>query len=605
MKDLQRRGELVRIKDEVDPHLEMAAIHRRVFERGGPAILFENVKGSSFPAVSNIFGTMERGRYIFRHTLDMVRGFIQAGVNPAAVMKNPAFLLKAPLALLKALPKRALLRKPVLYGSTTMDQLPQIHSWPEDGGPFITLPQVYSEMPGAPSLFRSNMGMYRVQMGGNEYIPNSEAGLHYQIHRGIGIHHTAALERNEPLPVSVFVGGPPSHLFSGVMPLPENVPEVLFAGILEGYGFRYLRRDGNLLSTDADFVITGTVEPDALKPEGPFGDHLGYYSLTHPFPFMKVKKVYHRRDAVWPFTVVGRPPQEDTIFGTLIHEMTGEVISGVVPGVQEVHAVDAAGVHPLLLAKGSERYTPYLADTGPQEILTQAMAILGYGQMSLAKYLFIASGADEPALSVYDVKRFFIHMLQRIDLRRDLHFITRTTMDTLDYSGGELNSGSKVVIAAHGPVLRSLGTKPPSLTTAPLNKMEVALVLPGVLALQVPSWKSGKRTVSEIESIKAWLKKNAGKLKGEYPLVILTEKASFLAESLNNFLWAAFTRSDPARDIFGVDETTDSKHWSCKGPLIIDARHKPWMPKPLEEDPETARRADSFFARGGVLETIG
>ncbi len=208
--------------------------------------------------------------------------------------------------------------------------------------------------------------------------------------------------------------------------------------------------DRPAIYADADFCISGVVDPDAQKPEGPFGDHLGYYSLTHPFPFMRVDRVLHRSQAVWPFTVVGRPPQEDTVFGELIHELTGPVIPTVLPGVKAVNAVDASGVHPLLLAIGSERYVPYQPTTQPQEILTQANAILGQGQMSLAKYLWIIDQASAPDLNVNQIDEFLCRTLERVDWRRDLHFQTRTTIDTLDYSGSGFNQGSKVVVAAAG-----------------------------------------------------------------------------------------------------------------------------------------------------------
>ncbi len=293
--------------------------------------------------------------------------------------------------------------------------------------------------------------MYRVQISGNQFEADREVGLHYQIHRGIGVHHAAAIRRGEPLKVNVFVGGPPSLTVAAVMPLPEGLPELAFAGALGGRRIRMVQPENFLpMPADADFVICGTIDPDRRKPEGPFGDHLGYYSLQHDFPVMRVDRVYHRDGAIWPFTSVGRPPQEDTSFGEIIHELTAPLVPTVLPGVHSVHAVDAAGVHPLLLAVGSERYVPYANLRRPQELLTQANAILGQGQMSLAKYLFIMAKEDAPDLDIHDVPAFFRHVLERVDWTQDLHFQTRTTMDTLDYSGHGLNEGSKVVIAAAG-----------------------------------------------------------------------------------------------------------------------------------------------------------
>ncbi|MEL6804033.1 MAG: UbiD family decarboxylase, partial [Bacteroidota bacterium] len=372
--DLEKHGQLIRVKQEIDPYLEMAEIQRRAYLAEGPAILFENVKGSKFPAVANLFGTMDRARFIFRSTIRQVQKIVSLKADPTSFLKAPHKFLDTPFVAVNALPIKSRLGAPILHGKTTLDQLPQIQSWPMDGGPYVLLPQVYSEDPEQPGAMKSNMGMYRVQIAGNDYIPNKEIGLHYQIHRGIGVHHSKARARNEKLKVSVFVGGPPAHTFAAVMPLPEGLSELMFGGMFAGRNFRYVHDNGHTLSSDADFVITGTIDPTRTKPEGPFGDHLGYYSLQHEFPVMTVDAVYHRKDAIWPFTVVGRPPQEDTTFGGLIHEVTAAMVPVSVPGLHAMHAVDAAGVHPLLLAIGSERYVPY-GDRYPQELLTVANAV--------------------------------------------------------------------------------------------------------------------------------------------------------------------------------------------------------------------------------------
>ena len=289
-------------------------------------------------------------------------------------------------------------RGPVFDHEIRVSDLPQIWSWPRDGGPFITLPQVYTEDPARPGWRHSNLGMYRVQLAGNRYRPDAEVGLHYQIHRGIGVHHAAAIGSGEPLRVSVFVGGTPAMTLAAVMPLPEGMSELSFAGALAGHSHS-ARRASRLASRlcRGRFLHRGPRRPPSRQlPEGPFGDHLGYYSLEHDFPVLEVEHVFHRTGAIWPFTSVGRPPQEDTTFGALIHELTGPVVPTLVPGLQAVHAVDAAGVHPLLLAIGSERYVPYASGRQPRELLTQANAILGQGQLSLAKYLLIVAGDDDP-----------------------------------------------------------------------------------------------------------------------------------------------------------------------------------------------------------------
>ena len=597
--DLEKTGQLVRIKEEVDPHLEMAAIHNRVYEAGGPALLFERVKGSPFRAASNIFGTIERSRFIFRDTLEQVQNLIRLKNDPAAALKSPLKHAGTAFAALKALPFRNPSAKPVMYQQIRIQDIPQIIHNPMDGGAFVTLPQVYSEDVEKPGIMNANLGMYRIQLSGNDYVMNEEIGLHYQLHRGIGVHQTKANVKGQPLKVSVFVGGPPSHTVSAVMPLPEGISEMTFAGVLGGRRFRYAYNDGFCVSTDADFVITGEVYPHSNKPEGPFGDHLGYYSLVHDFPLMKVKKVFARQNAIWPFTVVGRPPAEDTSFGQLIHEMTGEAIPKEIPGLKEVHAVDAAGVHPLLLAIGSERYTPYAPAKQPAELLTIANHVLGTGQLSLAKFLFITAD-DENRVSTHHIEEFFKYILERIHLDRDIHFQTNTTMDTLDYSGTGLNTGSKVVFAAYGDKIRELDTS----LSATFNNISIArnakLIMPGIVALQTSAYVDEATTEREMQQINDALKNALQDLVGT-PMIIWCDDADFTAASLRNFLWVTFTRSNPSHDIYGVESFYEHKHWGSKGPLVIDARIKPHHAPPVTGDPEVEKKIDRIFSKGGSL----
>jgi 4-hydroxy-3-polyprenylbenzoate decarboxylase len=601
--DLEKHKQLIRIKEEVDPELEMAAIHLRVYEAGGPAILFENIKGCKFRAASNIFGTLDRSRLIFRNTIEKVKRLTELKNDPGRVIKQPLQYASSALSAINALPLRAF-SNPVLQNEISVGQLPQIKCWPMDGGAFVTLPQVYTEDPETPGVMNSNLGMYRIQLSGNDYIQDKEIGLHYQLHRGIGVHQTKANSMGKPLKVSIFVGGPPSHTLSAVMPLPEGMSELTFAGIMEGRRFRYTYRDGYCISSDADFVITGEVYPGENKPEGPFGDHLGYYSLRHDFPLMRVHKVYHRKNAIWAFTVVGRPPQEDTSFGALIHEITGSVIPKEIPGLHEVHAVDASGVHPLLLAIGSERYTPYYSDKRPQEILTLANHILGFGQMSLAKYLFISAKEDNPRVSTHNITEYFSHILERVDWRRDLHFYTNTTIDTLDYSGNGLNLGSKVVIAAAGEKKRDLGIELPKDFNLPKQFNSAQLVMPGVIAISGPQYKDEVQAQTETQQISEALKFLFPDFANRFPLIILCDDARFTAATLNNFLWVTFTRSNPANDIYGQDSFVEHKHWGCNGFLMIDARVKPHHAPPLIKNPEIEKRVDALAVKGKSLHGI-
>lgn len=600
--DLEATGQLVRIDREIDPDLEVAAIQRRVYRAGGPALLFTRVRGCGFPVLGNLFGTLERARFLFRDSLDAVHRLLALKADPGSLRQNPALLLQAWRAL-HLLP-RQVGNGPILSHAITIEQLPQIRSWPQDGGAFITLPQVYSESPSRPGWRHSNLGMYRVQLAGNRYRTNQEIGLHYQLHRGIGIHHAEGLERGLPLRVNIFIGGPPALTVAAVMPLPEGIPELAFAGLLGGRRLSLVCRPGELpIPAEADFCIAGVVEPHRTLPEGPFGDHLGYYSLTHEFPFLRVEQVLHRPGAIWPFTTVGRPPQEDTSFGAFIHELTGPLIPSVLPGIQAVHAVDAAGVHPLLLAIGSERYLPYAPERRPQELLTQGHALLGQGQLSLAKYLLITAREDDPALDVHDVPSFFRHLLERVDWRRDLHFQTRTTIDTLDYSGSALNEGSKVIIAAAGPRRRQLPAEIGSEPRLPPGFARPCVILPGILVVAGPACQS-VRGESDPAMHAFCAEFRPGEGIGGFPLVVVVDDSEFTGRTLDNFLWVTFTRSNPASDIYGVGEETVCKHWGCGGSLVIDARRKPHHAPPLEEDPQIEKRVDALGAPGGPLHGI-
>lgn len=598
--DLDRHGQLVRLSEEIDPHLEAAEIHRRVYQAGGPAVLYENVKGCRFPMVSNLFGTLDRARFLFRDTLDFVRRLVEYKIDPLSALRLPLKAMRA-LPTAWAMQPKYVSSGPATCHVTKVSELPQLQCWPDDGGAFITLPAVYTEHPDSPGWQRSNLGMYRVQFSGGEYQPDAEVGLHYQIHRGIGVHHAAAVKRGEPLNVNVHVGGPPAIMLSAVMPLPEGLSELTFAGALGGRRVRMIRNPAGLpIIAESDFCLTGTIDPQRTLPEGPFGDHLGYYSLTHDFPVMRIEKVYHREGAIWPFTVVGRPPQEDTAFGELIHDITGPAIPSVLPGVKAVHAVDAAGVHPLLLAIGSERYVPYEQRRKPRELMTQANAILGQGQLSLAKYLWIAAEQDDASLDIHNIEAFFRHILQRVDWEHDLHFQTRTTIDTLDYSGHGLNEGSKVVITAAGPARRELPTTLPGDMRLPAGFDDPRLCFPGVLAIRAPKWSGYQEGVEPALGTfcDAF---DAGSSINTFPLIVLIDDAAFTTESLRNWLWVTFTRSNPAADIAGIGSFVHQKHWGCRGSLVIDARLKSHHAPPLMEDSAVSRRVDRLFAQGGPL----
>ena len=281
---------------------------------------------------------------------------------------------------------------------------------------------------------------------------------------------------------------------------------------------------------------------------------------------MRVKKVYAKDNGIWPFTVVGRPPQEDSQFGKLIHEITGKVLKKEIPGLKSVNAVDSSGVHPLLLAIGSERYTPYNPTKKPQELLTIANHILGTGQMSLAKYLFICDEENSP--NINNEREYFTHFLEIVDWERDLHFQTKTTIDTLDYTGDGLNEGSKVVIAAAGEIKRTLSDKLGNIDL-PQGFLNIELVSKGNLVTE------GKGEINEL--ILSLEKQNLDGI----GMITLVDNSSFVCKDFSNWLWVTFTRSNPANDMYGLNSRVKNKHFSCSIP-IIDARIKPHQAPVLE-----------------------
>lgn len=592
--DLQKTNQLLVFEEPVAAEQEVSAVLRQVYQHRGPAVLFTRVRDCAFPVVGNLYGTPERARFVLRHGLARVQKAMRLKGDPGALLRQPWRFADLPLSLPHLVPRRR--PAPVLAQRARLSDLPRQVSWPDDGGPFITLPLVYTEHPDHPGWLRGNLGMYRVQLAGNDYLPEREAGLHYQLHRGIGIHHQAAAARGQRLWVNVSVGGPPALTWAAVMPLPENIPELAFAGALAGraVGLAEVPESPLPVLAEADFLLVGWIDPLTTRPEGPFGDHLGYYSLRHPFPVMRVEAVYHRRQAIWPLTTVGRPPQEDTTFGQLIHEWTDPVLPTVLPGVKQVHAVDAAGVHPLLLAVASERYTPYQKRSRPQEVLTCAQAILGQGQLSLAKYLIIAAQEDDPGLDCRNLPAFFQHILRRVDFRRDLHFHTQTTIDTLDYSGGELNAGSKLVMAAVGECRRQLPVDLPE-CRLPEGFDDLRVVLPGVLSLSGPPYRFEGGCDPQLSVLEKFPLEHP---LNSFPLWVITADQP---QTLNDFLWTTFTRSNPAADVYGVQPFTYQRHWGCHGPLLIDARPKPHHAPALREDPAVLARVRSWGVRGGPL----
>ena len=577
MKALHTAKDLVVIEAEVDPHLELAEIHRRVIAAGGPALLFVNPKGHDMPVVTNLFGTASRvelafGRRPKRFVEDAVR--IMHEIVPPTMGKlwaERGFFRQA-----LSIGNRRVDSGPVtevVQRPARLEELPMITSWPKDGGAFVTLPLVYTEHPdtGIP-----NLGMYRIQ----RHSPTT-TGMHWQIGKGGGFHHHVAQARGENLPATVFVGGPPALILSAIAPLPENVPEVLLASLLLGERLRVTDSpEGPLpLMAGAEVALVGHVRPHDVQPEGPFGDHYGYYSWTHDYPVFHVDAVCRRRKAVWPATIVGKPRQEDLYIGDYLQELLSPIFPIVMPAVRDLWSYGETGYHSLAGAVVQERYK--------REAVGAAFRILGEGQLSLTKFLWVV---DQP-IDLKDPKEVLTTLLARFRPETDLYVISNLSMDSLDYTGPTVNEGSKGVMLGVGEPWREL---PRSFSgDVPQGVTGVAVYCAGVLVVGAPVWKDEPGFCQRVAAAFP-----------EWPLVVVVDDAERVASSDTRFLWTTFTRFEPAADIYAARTRVVRHHVVHEGSIVIDARFKPSYPDELFCDPDTAQtvsdRWKEYFPGGGV-----
>ncbi len=577
---LRERGDLVQIDAPVDPHLEAPEIHRRVIAAGGPALLFRNLKGHDRSTVTNLFGTAERVEAAFgRRPKELVE---RIAALPRELMPPTLGRIWSQRDLAMPLLRIGLGKQrnaPVLdvrESPPRASRMPLLTTWEEDGGPFVTLPLVYTEHPddaGAP-----NLGMYRMQRYDDEHF-----GLHWQIGKGGGFHHQVAEARGEALPVNVFLGGPPALILSAIAPLPENVPELLLASLLAGQRLAMADNPyGPLpLVAGCEYVIVGEALPNVRRPEGPFGDHYGYYSLRHDYPVMKVRSIVRRRDAILPATVVGKPRQEDFFIGDFLQELLSPVFPLVMPNVVDLWSYGETGYHSLSAAVVKQRYK--------REAMSGAFRILGEGQLSLTKFLLVLDRERD----LKDFRGTFEHVLARCDLRSDLYVFGNLSMDTLDYNGPQVNEGSKGVLLGVGDPIRELPREFHG--ELPSGVHRVAVYCGGCLVIEGPSAaddpEAGQHLVRE-PVFAGW------------PLIVLADDAAQASRSDFNFLWVTFTRFEPAADVYAADVQLQRLHPSFEPPVLIDARLKPGFPDELFCDEHTASTVEhrwrDYFPDGDV-----
>lgn len=574
---LREEDELLEITEEVDPYLDLAEIQRRVVSQKGKALLFHKVKGTPFPVATNLLGSHKRIELAFSKKPEQ---FIQQAVQTFETLFPPN-LSKIWKAKNLAWDVLKVGCKTVSNGRILAQQvpeanlkcLPQIQSWPEDGGAFITLPLVYTQHP---QTQKSNLGMYRIQLHNQ-----SQCGMHIQIHRGGGFHFYEAEKNNQNLPAHIYVGGPPALIIAAIAPLPEDVPEVLLASLLLGSRLKQVhKKDISPLPilADADFCIVGEIQAHKRMPEGPFGDHYGYYSLKHDYPFMNVSHILHQKEAIYPATVVGRPPQEDHFIACYLQDLLKPLIHMVMPQVKQVWAYEESGVHSLAGAVVQDRY--------PREALTTALRILGEGQLSLSKVLMITDQDCE----VKDFKSFFTLILQRINFKTDLFVLSNISQDTLDYTGPKVNEGSKAIFLGIGEAIRELPqTFQGSFSDSRFEQPKV--FCPGALVVQGPEYQKNDNLASTLtteESLASW------------PIIFLVDNSLETVKSPEDFIWHVFTRFEPAADIYAKASSTHRFHVGLETPVVIDCRIKPWYPKVLESDPDCTKRIEPILGRYGL-----
>ncbi|NLX24774.1 MAG: UbiD family decarboxylase [Lentisphaerae bacterium] len=576
---LEAKGDLVRVKTQVDADQEITIIQHRVLAAGGPALLFEQVKGSPYRLVSNLYGTPERVRMVFGRDPQEIGEEIASlkdELMPPSVSK--LWGRRRTICTCLDMRMKTVRSGPILetmHEPPNLMQLPVLKCWPRDGGHFFTLPLVHTA---DPVTGVGNLGMYRLQR-----YDDASTGMHWQIEKGGGFHFKQAVALGKPLPISVALGGPPALTLAAIAPLPEGVDERLFAALILGKPLEVLQRKttGHRVSSQVEFLLEGSVAAGDLRREGPFGDHLGHYSHSADFPVFRVDRVLARKDAIYPATVVGKPPQEDFYIGNALQELCIPFLKMLKHAVVDLWSYAESGFHPLVAMSVRQRYG--------REALKHAFGLLGEGQLSLTKVLMVCD--DE-----VDVRDFYAvsrALREHLDPMDGLHLMAPTAQDTLDFTGPAINFGSRLLLLANrgkNSPLRPAPPPPPNPGEVHSAIRELRAFGEGVLMVQVP---------------KGFNRDEIQKVLSEHPVtkqyvlqVVVSEDVDIRDDRMA--LWGWFTRFDPYLDIHPARRELAGNKLVMHFPLFIDATWKEGYRLPVEFDPDIEQRVYDRWNEYGI-----
>jgi len=575
---IEKRGDLHRIKAEVDPILEITEIATRVVKNDGPAILFENVKGSTYPAVINLLGAKRRVEWALgrpsQEVGEELAHFSEVLMHPSL---SKFWQARRSVSRLLSLKPKKVSRAPFTAHEihpVGLGKLPIAKSWPKDAGRFITFPLVITK---SPASGRYNMGVYRLQVFGED-----QTGMHWQIGKGGGYHYFEAEKKGENLEVSVAVGADPILMLCGVLPLPEGVEETAVAGFLRGEATRLAQvgKGGLLVPAEAEFVLQGVVPPLERRSEGPYGDHFGHYSHQADFPVFHVKKIYHRSRPVFPLAVVGKPPQEDNFIGEAATEILLPLLKLMHPEIADLWAYPAAGFHNLVVASVRQRFR--------KEGIKTALWILGEGQLALSKCVILVDEFVNP--------RNFSDVLKAVRMNfkpeDDFTLLPGTSQDTLDFTSFKMNLGSKMILDATSigeKNSRSAGGRfdPEALQKLDSRIREVNLWSESMAVLRVDG--PGRNVLEKVVK--------SGVFSGIPLAAAVSADVPLNNESL--MLWGIFTRFDCRRDTLFTEVSWHGDHPKYSGTMGIDATWKPGYPEPLEMTKEIVAKVDRRWKEYG------